>query len=567
MQIRHIKINNFRGIRQMEWSLQTSLACLIGPGDSTKSTILDAIEYALSPRWNIPFEDCDFYLSDTSTPIEIVVTVGQIPDEFLSDQKFGLYIRGWNKIDGVRDEPVDDDELVLSIRLRVDSSLEPEWTVVNDRDVEGHFISSRDRELLGMTRLGAYIDRHLSWGRGSALLQLTEDKTNAAPAITEAHRKAREAANLDEIDEFRKIAEQAKESAAKFGVQPQSNFRPALDPRAINIGIGAVSIHDGDIPVRLIGLGSRRLIAMGLQMSCVEEGSVLLIDEVEHALEPHRIRHLLRLFQQADTDSPSAGQVIMTSHCHTVVLELASNNLYVVRSENGITNVRQVGAALQAVARSVPEALLGRKVVVCEGKTEYGVCRSIEDFWVSELNRLPLAYIGAVLVEGGGSKASQRAFELARLGYSVCLFIDSDTLDELNPDIAKLEATGVRLIYWEGCNAIEQRIALDLPWKALKKILVLAVEIKGEDSVFDKICSVLDTQRASLGTNIDDWLKSGLSEHQIRSAIGLSAKRKGWFKRIDHGQELGKIVAKELPDIQDKDLALKVNQLGDWIYE
>ena len=55
MRINHIQIDNFRGIRHMEWSVRGSVVCLIGPGDSTKSTILDAIEYALSPHWNVSF--------------------------------------------------------------------------------------------------------------------------------------------------------------------------------------------------------------------------------------------------------------------------------------------------------------------------------------------------------------------------------------------------------------------------------------------------------------------------------------------------------------------------------
>ncbi len=66
----------------------------LGPGDSTKTTILDAVEFALSPRWNIPFDDSDFYDADTSAPILITVTVEDLPEEFKSDAKFGCLARG-----------------------------------------------------------------------------------------------------------------------------------------------------------------------------------------------------------------------------------------------------------------------------------------------------------------------------------------------------------------------------------------------------------------------------------------------------------------------------------------
>lgn len=57
------------------------------PGDSTKTTILDAVEVALSPRWNIPFDDSDFYDADSSAPILIPGAVGGLPEEFKSDAK------------------------------------------------------------------------------------------------------------------------------------------------------------------------------------------------------------------------------------------------------------------------------------------------------------------------------------------------------------------------------------------------------------------------------------------------------------------------------------------------
>lgn len=551
----------------MEWSIHGPIVCLVGPGNSTKSTILDAIEYVLTPRWHVPFDDCDFHLGNTSSPIEIAVTVGQLPDRLVSDDKFGLYLRGWDSVEGIHDEPEANDESVLTLRLQVDDSLDPEWTVTNDRDVEGRRISSRDRELLGVTRLGEYVDKHLSWGRGSALSQLASARTGASSIITEANRRAQEAARDGMVDEFKDVARLAQQSASGLGVSPKLDFMPGLDPRAIGIGVGAISIHEGDVPLRLDGLGDRRLIALGLQLLCVEQGAVLLIDEVEHALEPYRIRHLLRKLQQlTDPGNLLAGQVIMTSHNRTAVVELASDKLCVVRSENGTTNVKQVGGVLQSTVRSVPESLLGRKVLVCEGKTEYGFCRSLESYWVDEGDRPPLAYHGVVLVEGGGDSAPQRALELANLGYDVCLFIDSDKLDELSPNVQALVDAGIRMVYWEGSVSIEERIALDVPWESLKEIVALAVQTKGEGSVFDKICSSLGANRVDIGADIDNWRERGYSEHRIREAVGESAKQGEWYKRIDHGEDLGRIVVKGLADMPGQDLTLRIEDLGRWIY-
>jgi len=192
MRIYHISIKNFRGIKELEWAVNGSMICFVGAGDSTKSTILDAIEYALSPRWSISFTDTDFYLGQVDASIEIVVTVGQLPDHIMDIGKFGNHLRGWCTEDGLHDEPEDEDKIVISVALRVDDSLEPSWHVVTERNPDGIRISSRDRELLGMARLGPYLDRHLSWGRGSALSRLTGDIESVPAILADAGRKARE---------------------------------------------------------------------------------------------------------------------------------------------------------------------------------------------------------------------------------------------------------------------------------------------------------------------------------------------------------------------------------------
>lgn len=62
MRIRHIKVNNFRGIKHADLTFPSTqrLICLIGPGDSTKSTVLAAIHYALWPNWNLTISSVIF---------------------------------------------------------------------------------------------------------------------------------------------------------------------------------------------------------------------------------------------------------------------------------------------------------------------------------------------------------------------------------------------------------------------------------------------------------------------------------------------------------------------------
>lgn len=560
--VRHLSIRNFRGIRSLDWSIKCPVKCLIGPGDSTKTTILDAIEWALLPHWNLQIDDSDFYQTNTANMIEITATVGKLPTELLSDAKFGLYLRGWNPEDGINDEPKETDELVLSICLKIDETLEPQWTVVNDRS-EGKTISHRDRAKLCINRLGTFPERHLSWSRGSTLLKITEDKSAANAAVLSASRQIRKLTDLSQIEDFNSVAVVAEKAAEKVGIKPKIGFMPNVDSKILSTNISAICLHDGDVPLRVYGLGTRRLITFGLQLDCSSNGAIVLVDEIEHGLEPYRLRRLLRVLQTEATNNN--GQVILTSHSPVSVVELNVDNICIVRSDEGITKCLEIPDDMQATIRTVPEALLARKVLVCEGKTEFGLCLALENYWINE-GKPNLAYLGVTLIEGGGDTSPIRAQQLKMLGYDTCLLIDSDKLDELNPSIEELKGAGVKVFYWKDKVCTEERIFLDLPFYYLEDAFNLAIEIKGKDSVVDAVLARLSLNRNQVGDTPSSWLGNGVNEEEIRRALGKVAKEKSWFKRIDYGQEIGQIVTNALAAIQDTCLADTISQIEGWLY-
>jgi ABC-type branched-subunit amino acid transport system ATPase component len=554
--LKHLLIRRFRGIRQLDWTPGGATICLVGPGDSTKTTILKAVEWALSPRWSLPASDTDFFGTATDESIVIEATVGDVPRALLSDQKFGLEQRGWGA-DGLHDEPLADDDSVITVRLTIDDSLEPRWEVVNDRQTEPRLISARDRESLGATRLGSDVDRHLTWGRGSALLRLTDSTEGMSQTLAAAYRTAREVVNAADLTKLKEAALRASDVAKALGAGASQPYRPALDPSAI-AGASALGLHDGPVPARAAGLGSRRLAALAVQRASFAEAGIILVDEIETGLEPHRLRHLLRKLRAGVT-----GQVLMTTHSDIPLVELRCAELRVVRSEDGIITVQDVPDELQAVVRAAPEALLGRRVIVGEGKTEVGLCRALDRAW-AEARGVPPAHVGVVLVPGEGSSAPQTALSLARLGYRSALLIDSDV--PLQPPEAELVAGGVAVFAWNGGVCTEERVMLDVPWDVVLAILVRASELIDEDVPQAATDAVAVRLGAPIGTDLEAWLEGGFDEGQIRLAVGLTAKRNGWFKRTDLGEALGGLVAGALPRMEGTDLAAKLNALANWAY-
>ncbi|HPN99342.1 MAG TPA: hypothetical protein PK879_01415, partial [Opitutaceae bacterium] len=66
------------------------------------------------------------------------------------------------------------------------------------------------------------------------------------------------------------------------------------------------------------------------------------------------------------------------------------------------------------------------------------------------------------IADGGGKEAGKITKAFADLGYDVALLGDSD--EPQTPDRAVLEAAGAKVVLWDEGMALEQRIALDLPW-------------------------------------------------------------------------------------------------------
>ncbi len=563
MEIKHLKIRNFRGISELDWFLPGKYICLIGPGDCGKTTILDAIEYALYPYYTISFDDTDFHNCNTDIDIEIYVSVAFCPEEFYEDIKFGLYQRGINQ-NKIIDEPTDESISILTIRLTVGKSLEPEWTLHVERETDTKDVSHRMREKLGMMRIGTQVEKHFTWGRGSILNKWSENIDQAKAMISEAVRKAKLGFDEGQIEDLPEVISKISEASEKFGYKPKNTFKAHLDTKSISFGYGAISLNDDSIPVRQFGTGSKKLIASGLQVESTVEGAILLFDEIETGLEPHRLRNLIRVLKR---ELANKGQIIATTHSSVSLVEFDAANIVVVRNDNGVLTCRsfteEIKNEFQGTFRRVPEAFFSNKVIVCEGATEFGFLLAYEDYLVSKSND-SFGYQGISVVDGKGDTFKQISKDLQSLGYKTSVLIDSDKLKE--EEIRELKNSGINVINWDGNVSIEERVFLDIPENRIINFILLAKKIlsknKGEEKASQ---SVLNSINARLGSTFNAL--SELSDlGNYRQQIGEIAKKKEWFKRPDKAKKLGNMVFKCFEEIQGSDIHRKMEDLKSWIY-
>lgn len=547
MLIRRLEIENFRGVRSLDWRHIPDSAALIGPGDSGKSTILEAIERLLTPRWNVVFDDADFWAMNCEEQITIRATIVDLPNEFYRESRFGLVLNGFDVLNCRACEPTgaDDEIHSLVVELRVDSSLEPHWCVVDSLN-ERTPLSARDREVFGMLRIGGQVDQHLGWSRGSALSRITDDGSGVSSVLAQAARQARAGIRSENLTRLSDTSTRVQSVAKRLGVATSGPLTPRLDASALSLSAGALSLHEGDVPARRAGLGTRRLLTLAMQREASSVSRFTLIDEFETGLEPHRIRRLLRALRGKghETHDLSVGQLFITSHSPSVIAELDADEVTIVRrAEDGHVDINCLPSSVDYVVKRDPQALLAPKVIVAEGVTEVGLCYALDDAWMDDGESF--GYLGVAVVNGaGGTQPAETAGHLAKLGYAVALLVDSDATAKTS------KARGATIIEWSGGVCTEERLSLDLPLEAVKKMATWAFHESNGRGVRDALAAALNVHRDTLSADApEDW-PMAVEEKAFRQAFGRTAKSKGWFKSAEGGYFLGSMISSHWHEIE-----------------
>ncbi len=573
MRISFLKIENYRGIRRANilFPDDQRLICVIGPGDSGKSTLLKAIEWALWPTWSLSATDTDFYGCTPDNPIEISVSLAEIPNPLLQEDKYGLFLRNSEAVivDAENDEPVDGKDAVITVKLTIDKTLEPKWEVVTNHS-GSKSISATDRKLLAFGVVGFNYEKDFSWGRSSILQKYTDKSKNTLhEAYMQAMRDVIAGTNLTQLDT---VASDLVSIGKDYGVSFNGELHNKIMMQNGSFST-TVGVFDENIPFVLRGLGSKRLLSMGMNINAFEQGTLLLIDEVETGLEPYRISGLINKFRQCHSTN---GQIIMTTHSVSTICECSVKEIAVLNNSSGevtlhflYTDDDDTNDQIQGVLRTEPAAFLSKRIIVCEGKTEIGLLRSI-DTRKSIISGERFAYHGvSCALGGGGNKFFNLAYLLKECGYDVCILMDSDIPEE---EQKKSEAvsSGIAVFSWDEGNAIEEQVFSDCSIEGVNKLLQLAVEHKSFNHVKAKIMAnfsdderpfIFDDENEQVTVSDDISLEG-------KKKIGTVAKQKNseWYKRIDLGEKLGYIVHGDRSKMGDECYFWKtLTELEQWI--
>jgi putative ATP-dependent endonuclease of OLD family len=562
--IRVITIENYRCIQRFSWQPSPGLNCLIGPGDTGKSSILDAIDLCLGSRRTPTLTDADFHGLDVERPISITITLGELDDGLKSLEAYAAYLRSYDALTGfIDDEPHAGAETVLTVNLKVASDLEPLWSLVSGRvDLQGQtrYLTWADRARISPTRIGALADHNLAWRRGSVLNKLSDERADASAALAKAARDARMAFGNAAEQQLGETLRIVTETANALGIPTGGPLKALLDAHSVSFSGGTIALHGPDgVPLRALGVGSTRLLLAGLQRRASARSTVILIDELEHGLEPHRIVRLLGSLGAKENAPPLQG--FITTHSPVVLRELDGTQLAVVRKRAAVHTAVTVGSAddVQGTIRMYPEAFLASSVLICEGASEVGLIRGL-DLYLTALGRSSIHASGISLVDAKGvTKIYGRVRPFANLGYRVGVLRDDD-VQPAGADEPTFIAGGGQLFKWRPGRALEDELFYSLSDRAVAALLAKAVSLHGAEQI--------DAQLKSASQNTLDLAACQLTASpQTRQIMATASKSKQlpWFKSLTEMEEVGREIVGPYSGESDPEWIEIVNALWLWM--
>lgn len=518
-----LHIQNYRGINDLKCDFSGSnMCCLIGHCDSGKSTVLQAISILFATNWTIPVSDEDFNKLDTSSPIRITGIVEEPPIDLLTVDKFGL--------DAFWRDEENQQGLSLELVLTIESDLNPRWDIHNRINDEYHPMSNKDRSRFNIRMIDDYFDTQFNMSKYSLLKSLVANiegnvtlENNIGIDLIRSLKQQLSIGN----DISQKVSEKLNEQVASLGGE-QHQYSLAVPTAELLLRGNQIGLHAENVPVWLMGKGSRRQLSLGLQLALgASNSSIILIDEIEQGLEPYKVKTIVRTLKD------SGRQVFVTTHSSNVLCELDATDLLLLKK--GAKELIRLSVSCQALLRTNQDAFFFDKLIVCEGETEYGFVLELDRYlWKESKGTISSCSVSPII--GKGDNIVNVVDTLNSLGISTLCFMDSD-----KPKVLHSLNGKTSICCCEAGLAIEQQFFKDAPESSLEPIVDKA-----------KSCNRLP--------------KNYVFQTQDRSCLGEKAKNEEWFKSVGGGRRLGYSLFRHIEELDPSScLYRQIQQLSSWI--
>jgi len=489
MHIKQLTINRFRGIASLQFE-PGPRTLILGPNNSGKSTVLEALDLLLHPGIGRPRPaptEIDYFGRNTDLGFTIEAVIGALTGPFMAEVR--QHLEGWRERDKAIVPEPNGDGVEPVVRVRVRGT--PELEILHDfvkPESEGARVSPRLRLQLGWVFDGRLRDpaQQLAFYQGGLLDRLFAD-ADLGPAIdglkqalgegaTAVNEEAAIAAVLGELSgDLQQLGLLTAEETPEFEMGAVSR-RELL--QALRLALPTAGVP---IPLARQGRGTQRLVLVAILLRLARAAGRIPIgafEEPEEALEPLRQGQLARMLRAI---ADSGGQIFVVTHSPEIARAFDIEDFLLLRPARTGIDSRQLRHVLSPNVRQSYERWLDGAVVrglfakiplLVEGPGDRAI---IEVFWRAlEATRAltPAARLGIDIVNcEGAANIPMLAAVLDHAGKAVVAWTDHDSLEVL-AIIQRLRAEGhcSALILHapvSGRQTLEEALAAAAPLDAL----------------------------------------------------------------------------------------------------
>ncbi|MDD5057264.1 MAG: AAA family ATPase [Sideroxydans sp.] len=446
MIIDKVVIQNFKSFKdKFTLNLNAGLNIIVGDNEAGKSTILEAINLALTGLYNGRYlrNELSQYLFNEPSVSEYITSLAtgkpQQPPAILIE----LHISGGDEIafmmgDGNSEKMA---SCGLSLKIEFDEGFRGAYeTLIKAGEVTTipieyyHVVwKTFDRDSITTRNIplkSAFIDsssiRHQNGSDiyiGRIVKELLSQEELVS--VSQSHRKMKEHFMADVAIEAinKKIAEASKISEKEVRISVELSSKNAWE--------SSLTTYLDDIPFHFIGRGEQSIVKTNLALAHnkAQEANVILIEEPENHLSHTKLNQLIKTVK----DSCTNKQIIVTTHSSFVANKLGLGDLILLNNKKTL-KLNELSAGTKSFFEKIAgydtlRLMLCKKAILVEGDSDELVVQKA--YQVQNQNKLPIEDCIEVISVG---VSFLRFLEIAdKLKISVCVVTDNDG------DVAALE--------------------------------------------------------------------------------------------------------------------------------
>ncbi len=348
MTIERVIVRNFKGLKETELTFGKGVNILVGDNETGKSTVLEAINLALTKQLNRRDAGYDLhpFLFHQSIIEQFVQSVGDgagvSPPEieievYLTDDPALAEHKGTNNsrnadCPGVRLRIELDDNFRAEYQAYIAHTERIRTVPVEFYQVDWRNFADESLTLRSKPVQPALIDPSAltnTYAANRYVLELARDFLTRVQKVDLAlsYRQLREAFQSDAS-----VAGINQELAKQKGVVSDRELSMALDMTARSNWDTSVTPHLDDLPLTLVGKGEQTSVKVKLALEASEACQVLLIEEPETHQSPGNLNRLLAHIAERVGEK----QVILTTHSSFVLNKLGVDATIMFDGKTGV---------------------------------------------------------------------------------------------------------------------------------------------------------------------------------------------------------------------------------------